>query len=855
MHSAIHKPSLKPVKSIDGWNHQQLRERAAVFMKHYPDLHSLAHKAARDIIQKHTGQKSLDPATVYWHRFTTAVSSDRTFTGYRHTGRPSESMTLIELLMHRFSAADQDASDDLNVYGGFYTVGPDHQSYDEHNEVPMLPSQVLRDFWDIDFAADCKNKVETFWNDHRQDFCTFAMIRVLSAAGVALNRRHMRMGDFQTVLAAITGGFDTRVSWAMVNETRAFPPGISMQLFKLAGLASRDMLCISDAEGRQILYQPDHQPAFLCFADDHALNQWVQAQIAEPATRYAFASHFTRDRKQQTLFVTKLAKLGDQAWRAQPLSPQSRRAGAKPVFKKLRDRAQQEMRDDVQRQLTTSASLRKQMWIGYLSAFIHVAGGFAPLGWPIALTLIGAGVANVGLNIDQAISGRTSQLRKAGVVGAVVNSVYLLFNLPLLTDISRPTLSMQSAASEAESGLASLEGLEGNVVLQETAPVTDIDYLRGVHVLENGDTWISLKGLPYRVQYLDDLKIWYVVNPDNPFSFSGARLVRLNELGEWECVGAPKLLGGMLSAGGAVHKAAAAPFETVSSAFWDTYMQFNLAEEQRLSALGNQRQESVVSVYELDSDEEVVSGEEGEDVVVDHFGDTHRVFRSGEDWFGGRIGRYTDDDDIYNFYLRTGQPRGDDQVQEIERLIEDLAEVAHNNDVPLYRGGSGNRGTSGKVFRDGKFKIGDVLVNTDFTSFSENPYIARVFASSQGGAVSESYRGAITFDDTSVVFELPAKQYLSATPVSPFSFNPNEVESVFVPGNYFEIQRIQEVAGSHYRFMNVQLKQIPVEQVSGLVYDLRTGVPFSRDQYASKLGAGAKVLVDTFFPPSAAPQS
>jgi hypothetical protein len=199
--------------------------------------------------------------------------------------------------------------------------------------------------------------------------------------------------------------------------------------------------------------------------------------------------------------------------------------------------------------------------------------------------------------------------------------------------------------------------------------------------------------------------------------------------------------------------------------------------------------------------------------------------------------------------LRTGEQRGTDQIEALERLVEDISEVEPNNDVALYRGGSGERGTSGRVFREGKLKAGDVLVNTDVTSFSENPYIARVFASSQGGASSASHVGAITFDDTSVVFELPAGEYLNATPISPFSESPNEVESVFLPGHYFQIQRIEEVAGSNYRFMNVQLRQIPVEQVSGPAYDLRTGEAFSRDQYAAKLGDDAKALVDAFFPP------
>ncbi|WP_423251666.1 hypothetical protein, partial [Pseudomonas viridiflava] len=54
--------------------------------------------------------------------------------------------------------------------------------------MPILPSDVLKDFWAQDFAADCKRKADAFWRDHGQDFCTFARIacclrRALRSAG------------------------------------------------------------------------------------------------------------------------------------------------------------------------------------------------------------------------------------------------------------------------------------------------------------------------------------------------------------------------------------------------------------------------------------------------------------------------------------------------------------------------------------------------------------------------------------------------------------------------------------------------------------------------------------------------
>src|SRR5690606_14135983 len=111
--------------------------------------------------------------------------SSRTFTGWEHSGTPIESMSLVELVMHRFSARDQEASDELQLYGGFYTDGPQHGVYDERNEVAMLPQVVLRDFWNLDFSAVYKRRVDQFWACHSENFRTLSKAHCLAAAGQA----------------------------------------------------------------------------------------------------------------------------------------------------------------------------------------------------------------------------------------------------------------------------------------------------------------------------------------------------------------------------------------------------------------------------------------------------------------------------------------------------------------------------------------------------------------------------------------------------------------------------------------------------------------------------------------------
>ncbi|HEY0290045.1 MAG TPA: hypothetical protein VGC62_24065 [Pseudomonas sp.] len=184
----------------------------------------------------------------------------------------------------------------------------------------------------------------------------------------------------------------------------------------------------------------------------------------------------------------------------------------------------------------------------------------------------------------------------------------------------------------------------------------------------------------------------------------------------------------------------------------------------------------------------------------------------------------------------------------IEALADDLEQVGLDRSVTLYRGGSGERGTSGETFRKGVIKSGDTLVNTDITSFSENPYVARNFANSRGGEVSIKATDLGTFDETSIIYVIEANNHFGAIPIAPFASGSKEAESVFLPGHYFRVESIEEVVGSNYRFIQLQMKEIDASQASGGVYDLRTGEAFSREAYAARLGPDATSLVDRFFP-------
>lgn len=862
MQSSVTGTRATPSYSANMTDALVLKSTARQFVEAYPDIYGLAYAAADSILKKHTTRR-LRPDKVYWHRFDHTMSSGRSFTGWAHRGAPVESLTLVELVMHRFSAHDQEAADDLQVFSGFYTDGPEHGIYGDRNEVAMLPRTVLEDFWALDFSTDYRLKVEWFWAANTDNFRVLAKARFLGEAGLAFLGNGLVEADYQTVIHSVAHGLSDASTLGMLGllQQRVAPQaGIALRRFDIGGYIAHDIVRIVVAQGRQILYIPGRIPAFQGFASDDELARWVRDQLTGEAERTRFTAHFfpSRAAREQDGGVfdsrVELLRRGDQG--GPRIINQIDELVTGDLFDHLGQRARQDMIATAELLLTSNGDLRKQMLLGYLNAFIRVFGGLTPLGWPMTLVLVGAGVTSVGLNIDQAINGNSRGLRKAGVIGAVIHSIFVLFNLPTLTALGRSNeLSLAIAAQESD---ASLEEWAGNIILGPEPEAAVLERMQGIHTLANGETWISLEGQPYRVQYIDGLRTWAIVDPANPFAFNGARPVRFNVQGLWQRVPKPRLAGGtpMEPVAGPSSSLAipTRPYATIRSAFWDTHMRFDLPEEMRLSSSALLRQKQVINVKVFQEGDEIITDQEGSRILRDRWGNEYRVYQEANGIYnGGRIFDYSASDTTFNGYLRTGLTTAAEQVTLVKELAEDLDSVGRDNEVALFRGGSGARNTSGLTFRSGRIKVGDLLVNTDFTSFSENPYMARVFSSSQGGVQSGLFDGHITFDETSVVFELPAKSYLSATPAAPFSSDWEEAESIFKPGVFFRIDNIDEVSGLNYSFIRVQMQETAAVSTlsarqQGRIFELRTGEPFTREQYAARLGEQGRELVELFFP-------
>ncbi|WP_460096824.1 membrane-targeted effector domain-containing toxin [Pseudomonas sp. H3_C08] len=572
-----------------------LKRIAYTVVHNCPGLQDAAHEAARDLLEA-KGLSSLDPDEVYFHRFKTAQSSIRSFTGWEHIReKPYESMTLTQLVIHRFRATDQDNADLLDLYGGFYSEGPQGENFDEKNQVCLHGNEVLKAFWSLDFSGHYSATLTDFWNSHGEDFRTLAKCNFLSRAVQALDLGQLTRSDFQWLVDTVVGP----VSWPVTLSTlqASHTTTGNVFAFDIDGHISTQLLRFVDSAGRQIIYLPSETAAFVVKETPADLHWWVLDQLNDAKRRATFLEHFAlADRQHMSENMPDLMNRLVATWgRADHhLINRTNQELSDDAFSWLRDSTRQAMFAEAHLSLTSNGDLRKKLWIGYLSAGLKVFAPMATVGWPLALPVIGATLASMGLNIDQAQNGRTRAERKAGVLGAVLSGLNLLFNLPLLigtgpmlevgaeveaaeaaemaeysealnasaeadyqepimvpddADITLPNID-ETTLIPAQNALPPPvpERYQCNELLDGTALGEESGKFQGVYRLDSDPPYaILMNDTPYYVRYFANAQgsgDWAIVDPERPNQLVHSLPVRLNGEGEWERMPALGLKGG-----------------------------------------------------------------------------------------------------------------------------------------------------------------------------------------------------------------------------------------------------------------------------------------------------------------------
>ena len=557
---------------------QSLKALVLPFTEACPDLYALAHEAAQGVLDKHA-IKDIDPNHVWWHRFNNiSASSDKAFLGWEHYPAPSESLTLPQLVVKRFRPHDQDNADLLDGNGGFYNEGAHASVFNETNEVRMYPSEVLKDLWAINFSALYREKMQRFWSTHPDDFRTLAKLNFLAKALNEHDGTRLSNGNLKTVIKAVAGNVTWPISLAMLQASAPTKEGLSVYALDIGGYQATDILCITDRNGVRILYTPGETDSFHIFATASDLHWWLLMQNTHADNRARFMAHFPLAAQQQddgNIGLNAMIDLLYSTWGKSDhhLINQNATPIAGDVFSWLRDSVKARMHGDADLSLRSNGDLREKMWIGYLNVFVHVFGGMAALGWPLALAAVGAGIADMGLNIDQAVNGSTKADRRAGVAGAISAGIETLLNLPFLRGAAElsevgeasETFRLEESATEepldetsgtppvaryapgpayAKDGVELLSHFETNEILDGVSPLAGEGKFQGIYPSSAGGYYVSINDNYYLVRYINELKTWAIIDPANPYSFYRSLPVRLDAQGEWQPIKRPGLYGG-----------------------------------------------------------------------------------------------------------------------------------------------------------------------------------------------------------------------------------------------------------------------------------------------------------------------
>lgn len=807
--------------------------KARGYLEAWPDLYKLARKTAGEYLLKHTG-KPLDPDRVWWNVFDGAASAP-TFTGWRHSGPPKQSMTFTQLLIHRFNDGFQVAPDVLPVYGGFYNRGSGAREYGQHNEVQLEPGKVMGDLWAMDFASLLAQRTERFWHEHGDDFPLLAKVRLLASLDEAVNQGALMPSDRQRLRAWLGVG----QGGVTLTQLQMPTPAHAFHIRHYLATGGGHLITLRADDGRTVLYCPGTEWLPRAFANHGDLVHWLSRHLR---SREAFDALFRVHQQSgaeahQQAMSNLLKRFGPAEAPAWPFGVGRRVTG--DLFAEMRDWAKTDLAVS-HTMAVSNADLRKSLWRGYLGAFLGVFGGFPVLAWPLGLVVLGAGVARLSLDIDAAVRARSVVERTQAVISAVADTVAAVFSI---IDVGLGVKALHFQAPPHERLIATrvleptdrlndeLESLDGNRIVPE--PMTTPGMLDGVSIDDDGSTWIEMNDLTLRVRHSPEAEGWLAVDDDDPYAFLPNTRMQVVTDFMWTPleVAQPEL-------------AVSGQLETAASGFWDTYMQANYESHWEMSQALLERQRETLSTIALPSPSM-------SNPLLENPRQFRYLLKDGkpfytwvdEEYFNNDlVAAYTDELTQANGVFRHGVEIDNEMVAYLSDLFDSLEQLPRSEAVRLWRGGSGARATGGGQFRNGELTVGDVLVTTDITSFTENPYALRDFVAPKQ---VKGLKRVNVFDDTSVVYELIGKGMNSGVPIGPMSLSTAEAEVVFTPGRYLRIESVREVRGEHYHFVRVRLREVDKPDV-GTVYDLRTGEPFDRVAYVNRVRHAS--LVERFFP-------
>lgn len=517
------------------------------YYANFPDLHECARDWGIKLLKFHTGL-DLDPDEVYWHDFDNAQSSAKAYTGQQHIGVPKETLTVTELVLRRFNTFYQVNFDLLDQMSGFYT---DKAAgiYNETNEVPLAPSQIMKEFWATDFSTYYQQRLSTFLRDYAQSGRVLIKILFFSFTWNAYNAGALSNRERKLVFDAFAGPVAFPPTLEDMQATHVARSTLTVHSFTLGDLTANDILRIKIGQGAQIIYMPAGW--FRTFHTEQELYNWVAEAAADEHATERLIGHFDTPgeaaQPPRHLLLATLERIRTTAWhQGQGLLNKGSVPIEQDVFSFLFSKVSNRLKLDARQLLISNHELRKELFLVDLEAFMRIVTPMAPGDPAIALIAVAAGSLAFGSHLAKAVHGKDQRTRQAAFRASIIDALNILLDMPLLRGAGDSALShlaelgMDSEMLEADiskigtidTDKQSLLAVATGEDLTELAPGTGT--YQGVYSNPQGNDFIRMDGEVYQVKHIESLDRWVIVDPINPERITGSWPIQQDWMGRWE---------------------------------------------------------------------------------------------------------------------------------------------------------------------------------------------------------------------------------------------------------------------------------------------------------------------------------
>lgn len=398
--------------------------------KSYPQLYVQASNYLKKMLLEKHGL-DIDPDKIWFNRFEYASTSSDSFTGWEHYIKPTESQTLTEKLLKNFGAEDQLNIDELSANAGLYKDGNQADFYGQKNEVRLLPADFLTIVKESDFSNKYLHRLDQFWKTHGNSFRTMSKGMFIARLGEETNPLseatttqviNSTLGNIHHLQEMTVDELETKVSSRGPNK---------ISTFDIYGYQATDIFLIHMAEGKIVLYIPTGEQNLLEFDNKQELNSWVIQQAKDPVRRGRLASHFSLyDRQEGHTYAgvdSALAGLGKDEWDEKYINFKPTKVRG-DVFSWIAKNAEKRSQKDAKILTTNNDEVFREKLLMNLRPAAEMAGlTTAILPGVGSIVLMGIGVSEAGLGLEQAINGDTKRLRDAGLADILNGGVNTLF--------------------------------------------------------------------------------------------------------------------------------------------------------------------------------------------------------------------------------------------------------------------------------------------------------------------------------------------------------------------------------------------------------------------------------------------